>query len=167
MVYNTKEEIRLVCLLESENKTLTDAEVDAYIANAYADMVSDIKRAVERDFFTADLTGTITLFPYLNVASITAIKVNDTVIPADRYSLVYNNDGVQITSVQENDEIEILYIPTNYKMLEKAYCIVNIMSRLNPFTGDTVNPVYAEWREKKKNFTQILKSKFGAGTYPG
>jgi len=167
MVYNKVEEIKNLLMLESENQTLSDDDIETYIADANEEMIDELRRAIEIDYFTAEDSGTLTFFPYFNVSSITSIKVDDVVIPASRYSLVYSNDGVAITLMEDGDKVEIYYIPKNYKLLERAMSVVNIMTRLNPFTGEQLSPVYLDWREKRKNYLRIIKGKFGTGKYAG
>lgn len=167
MAYNTVEEIKEKLLLESENQTLTDSQIQTYINDANRDMISDLKRAIEVDRFVAATQGTNVFYPFFNTVEIISIKVNDVELDSDEYRLVYLNDAIEILGLEIGDQVEYLSIPPNYKVLEMAYTIVAIKTRLNPFKNNTVDPIYNEWNEKKTNATKAIKSKFGADSYNG
>lgn len=167
MGYNTIEEIKKLLLLESENQTMTDAEIQTYIDDANQEMFDDIKRTMERDEFIAEDSGSVIFYPFFNVSLIRRVKVNDTVIDAANYSGSFDGDGVEIQDIKIGDIVETFTIPTNYKRLERALTIVNIRTRLNPFKNNTVDPIYNEWVQKKDDAKKALKSKFGTGLYSG
>ena len=167
MAFNTIEEIKAKLLLESENQTMTDEEIQTYINDANEEMFEDINRTAERDSFIAEKAGTVTLYPFFNVREICSLKVNDTFIDGDLYEVSIDGDGVSIQDIKIGDVVEMITIPSNYKMLERAMCIVNIRTRLNPFKNNVVDPIYNEWVMKRDNFKKIIKAKFGMALYSG
>lgn len=167
MAYNTIEEIKDLLLLESENQTMTDAQIQTYINDANLEMTDEINRTAERDSFIAEKQGTITFYPFFNVIEICSVKVNDIFIDKDLYEISIDGDGVSIQEISIGDIVETITKPSNYKMFERAICIVNIRTRLNPFKNNTVDPIYNEWFEKRKNARRALKSKFGTALYNG
>ena len=167
MAYNTVEEIKEKLLLESENQTLSDSQIQTYLNDANRDMISELKRAIEVDRFVAEVRGTNIFYPIFNTVEVISIKVNNVELDSDEYRLVYFNDGIEILSLDVGDQVEYLSIPPNYKVLEMAFTIVAIKTRLNPFKNNTVDPIYNEWNEKKTNALKVLRSKFGADSYNG
>lgn len=167
MTYNTVEEIKGKMLLETENQTMADIDIQSYIDDANIEMTNDIKRASEIDCFTSKTDGSVIFYPFFNVSEILEIRVNDVILDSDEYRLVRNNDGVEIDNIDRGDRVEIVSIPPNYKMLERAYAIIEIRTRLNPFKNDTVDSIYAIWDKKKKDFLRVLRGKFGTAKYSG
>lgn len=171
MAYNSIEEIKDLLLLESENQTLTDAQIQSYINDANTDMISELKRAIELDTFTATCSGTNNFTPFFNVESVDSVRVKSSgdwvELDEDEYRLIRNNDVLEVDDLKVGDKIELYSIPPNYKMLERAMTIVSIRTRFNPFKNQTIDPLYATWTEKKTNFLKALRSKFGAAKYGG
>ncbi len=167
MAYNTVEEIKKLLLLEQENQTMTDAEIQTYIDDANQEMHDDIKRTMERDEFVAEDSGSVSFYPFFNVNLIRRVKVNDVVIEAANFRVSFDGDGVEVDDISIGDVVETFTIPTNYKRLERALTIVNIRTRLNPFKNNTVDPIYNEWVQKRDDAKKALKSKFGTGLYSG
>lgn len=172
MAYNTVEEIKGLLLLETENQTMTNEEIQNYINDANVEMVSEIRRAIEIDSFVATQRGTNTFYPFFNMAQVTSVRVRSTSssfveLDESEYKLVRNNDGIEVDDLRTGDQVEVYSIPPNYKMLERALAIVAIKTRFNPFKNNTVDPLYATWEEKRKSFLRILKSKFGVSKYSG
>ena len=174
-VLNTVDDIKRALMLEVENQTLSDDDFRNYLNDAYDEMLEDIGRSMEIENFRAyeseDVimpdSGEGIFTTYFNIQEIVEIKVNDTAITTDDYELISRNDRVSIDSITSGDEVEISYIPKNYKILEKAICLVNILTRLNPFTNDTVNPSYAKWIKKRDDAARGIKSKIGTALYSG
>lgn len=167
MAYNSVEEIKDILLLESENQTLTDSQIQAYINDANLEMFNFINRTAERDEFISEKQGSVTFYPFFNVFKICSIKVNSEFIEASDYSISIDGDGVTIANISIGDIVELITIPTNYKMLERAICMVNIRTRLNPFKNDTIDPIYNEYTMKRDKAIKLIKSKFGAALYNG
>jgi len=167
MAINTVEEIKTLLLLESENQTMSDSVIQGYLDDANSEMFDDINKTAERDSFLSREQGTITFYPFFNVKTICSVKVNDEFIDVDTYEISIDGDGVSIESIKVGDRVETVTLPSNYKMLERAICIVNIRTRLNPFKNNTVDPIYNEWVLKRDKFTKLIKSKFGTGLYSG
>ena len=167
MAYNTIDEIKGKLLLESENQTMTNTEIQTYLDDANVDMTSAIGRTMERDEFISEDSGSVIFYPFFNVVQIRRIKVNDTVIDSTSFRISFDGDGVEIDDINVGDVVETFTIPSNYKILERAFCIVEIKTRLNPFKNNAVDPIYNEWFEKKKNVLKALKSKFGTALYNG
>ena len=172
MGYNTIEEIKAKMLLEDENQTLSDDEIQNYINDANTEMISELKRAIEIDSFVATERGTNTFYPFFNMAEVTSVTVRSTSgspveLDESEYRLVRNNDGIEVDDLRTGDEVVVYSVPPNYKMLERAIAIVNIRNRMNPFRNDTVNPIYAEWMEKRTKFFKVLKGKLGVSKYSG
>ena len=167
MAYNTVQELKKKLLLESENQTISDADIQTYIDDANVEMFDNIKRTMERDEFISEKSGTVTFYPFFNVSIIRRVKVNDEIIDTSDYSISFDGDGVEVQNINVGDVVETFTIPINYKNLERAITIVNIRTRLNPFKNNTVDPIYNEWVLKRDNFKKALKSKFGVGLYNG
>lgn len=167
MTYNTIEEIKSKMLLESETQTMSDIDIQSYIDDANIEMTNDINRASEFDCFVSQSDGSVVFYTFFRIKEILEVKVNDVVLDNDEYRAVRNNDGIEIDSINVGDKIEIISIPPNYKMLERAYAIVEIRTRLNPFKNDTVDSIYAIWDKKKKDYLRALRGKFGTGKYSG
>ena len=167
MAFNTIEEIKKLLLLESENQTMDDAEIQTYIDDANIELFDEINKTAERDVFTAETDGTVTFYPYFNVKQICSVKVNGSFIAASLYEISIDGDGIAIQEISIGDVVETITIPSNYKMLERAICIVNIRTRLNPFKNNVVDPIYNEWVLKRDRFRKAIKSKFGTGLYSG
>ncbi len=167
MAFNTIEEIKDLCLLETENQTLNDQTIQSYLDDANLELYNEINRKAERDSFISEKAGSITFYPYFNVLQIRFIKVNDTLVDEDDYRICDDGDGVEIDDIEIGDVIEIHSIPPNYKMLERAIFIINLRTRLNPFKNDSIDPIYNEWIQKRDNFKKALKSKFGTALYNG
>jgi len=167
MAYNTIEEIKDLLFLESENQTMSDEQIQAYINDASEEMNDKINRTSERDSFIAEEAGSVTFYPYFNVKSISSVKVNDTIIDTTEYEISLDGDGITIGDIQIGDIVKTITIPSNYKKYERAICIVNIRTRLNPFKNDTVDPIYNEWIQKRDDFKRALRSKYGTGLYNG
>lgn len=175
MAFNTIDEIKSKLLLESENQTLSDAEIQSYIDDANQELYDSINRTAERDSFliearprqssTASFTRTI--YPYFNVRSICSVKVNDVFIDSSLYDISPDGDGISIQELKVGDYVETITIPSNYKMFERALCIVGIRTRLNPFKNNVVDPIYNEWVLKRDNYKKTLKGKFGTALYNG
>lgn len=167
MVYNTVEEIKRVLLLEDENQTMTDDEIEDYISDANEEMIADIKRSFEYDSFVSEKSGTVIFYPYFNVVTINRVVVNDVDLDSSEYSVSSDGDGVQIPNIKIGDVVETYTIPSNYKQYERAICVTNIRSRINPWSGDSIDGIYAIWNAKRKNFRKALLGKFGATAYNG
>ncbi len=175
MPFNTVEEIKSKLLLESENQTMTDATIQTYIDDANTELFDEINRTAERDSFLIDLeprqsgssSFTRIVYPFFNVKSICSVKVNDLFIDSDLYKVSVDGDGVEIQELKVGDFVETITIPSNYKMFERAICIVAIRTRLNPFKNNVVDPIYNEWVLKRDNYKKALRSKYGSGLYSG
>ena len=167
MAYNTIEEIKSELLLEDENQTLSDQAIQSKINDANRELVSLIGRSVEYDSFIAEESGTVMVTPFFSIFKVISVKVNNVEADSDDWEVVYEGDGISIDNINKGDEIHVISIPPNYKMLERAICIVSIRSRLNPFENNTVNPIYSEWKEKKTDFLKAIRRKFGASAYNG
>ena len=174
MAHNTIEEIKNLLLLENENQTMSDEQIQTYINDANLEMTNEINRTAERDSFLIDIiprqsssSFTRIVYPFFNVKKICSVKVNDEFIDSDKYEISIDGDGILIQELRIGDVVETITIPSNYKMFERAICIVNIRTRLNPFKNNTVDPIYNEWVLKRDNFKKALKSKFGTALYNG
>lgn len=176
MAFNTIDEIKGKLLLETENQTMTDKQIQVYINDANEELFEEINRKAERDTFIieskpsenfSNSSITRTICPFFNVKKICSVKINDVFIDSDRYEISLEGDGITITELKIGDFVETITTPSNYKMLERAICIVNIRTRLNPFKNNVVDPIYNEWVLKRDNFKKALKSKFGTGLYNG
>jgi len=172
MALNTINEIKSNLLLETENQTLTDNQIQTFLDQANEQMFAEIRRSTEQDHFTA-IQETEKFFPMFKIYEIKAVtKTTDTItgqetttLSSSDWEFIYDNDGIQISNLQRGDLIRIYYVPVNYKVLEKAIAMENILSRLNPFAGENINPSYATWRERAKNYKTLILKNFGTGTY--
>ena len=173
MAHNTIEEIKKLLLLETENQTLEDQDIQIYINDANEEMVSDLKRSIEFDSFVANNRGNNTFFTYFNMTKITSVRVLSAgatqfvELDDSEYRLVRNNSGVEVDDLTTGDCVEVYSVSPNYKLLERAYTIVNFRTRLNPFKNQTIDPIYAEWIDKRTRFLKVLRGKFGTGKYSG
>ena len=164
---NTPAEVKAKLLLESENQTMTDEEIQTYLDDAQQEMIDEINRTAERDHFISEEQGTIIFYPFFNVSTISLVKVNNVVIADSLYEISADGDGIAIEDIKIGDIVDTTTQPSNYKRYELAICIVNIRTRLNPFKNNTVDPIYNEWVQKRDNYKKALKSKFGTGLYSG
>lgn len=182
MAYNNVSEIKTQLMLELENQTLQDDELESYLEDAQTELFSTIIRNRETDKYTLrdwhiDDEDYVEYVLYLKVdgdnGGILEVRdeTNKEIISSDNYELTRGNQAIKINvgsdgaDLETNTKIEVDYIPVNYKLCERAIAIVNLLSRLAPFQNEQINPNLMVWREKKKNFLNILKNKFGTGSY--
>jgi hypothetical protein len=176
MSYNEPNDIKRILLLEDENQTIEDDELQEYLDDAQEELYAEIQRNRETESFrfkTTDLDDNdlVEFVLYFRVQEITEVrdKTNNEVIDSDNYELVKNNQAIKIDTdtadLDEGIDIEIDYIPYNYKLCEKAIAVVNILSRLAPFQNEQINPNLMVWREKKKNYINLILGRFGTGSY--
>lgn len=164
--FNSVEDIKKLLMLETENQTLSDEEIEGFIEDAYEQLVSEVGTH-QIETFRAERTGLNYFIPFFNIHSIERIY-NQTLgedIDSDNYDIKDGGDTIQISDLKRGDDIVIYYIPENYIIAEKAIAIENILSRISPFTGQEINPAYATWRERRKNYMELIKSNIGGGTY--
>jgi hypothetical protein len=179
--YNTTSEIKKLLLLEDENQTIEDEDIETYLEDAQLEMFSEIQRNRETDRFklrSSDLNDDeveIVLFFKVDTDNGGILEVRDVtnheVISSDDYELIRGNNAIKIKTGSDYADldtgitIEIDYIPVNYKLTERAIAISNILSRIAPFQNEQVNPSLMTYREKQKNYIRFLKEKFGTGSY--
>jgi hypothetical protein len=180
--YNTAEEIKKLLLLEDENQTIEDEDIETYLEDAQMEMFSEIQRNRETDKLklrSSDLNDDdeveVVLFFKVDTDNGGILEVRDATnqetISSDNYELIRGNKAIKIKAGSDYADldtgitIEIDYIPENYKLVERAIAISNILSRIAPFQNQQVNPNLITWREKKQNYIRFLKEKFGTGSY--
>lgn len=178
MVYNTVGEIKKKLLLEAEDQTINDDEITTYLEDAQEELFSAIQRNRETDKFYLkseylndddELIG-VTYFVIEEIKQVRDVT-NNTVIDSTHYGSIRSGNAINIKTGKDDAnldtgiEIEVDYIPKNYKLTERAIAISNILSRLQPFQNDQINPSLLNWREKAKNYLNLIKGKFGVGTY--
>jgi hypothetical protein len=180
--YNTASEIKKLLLLEDENQTIEDEDIETYLEDAQLEMFSEIQRNRETDRIklrSSDLNDDdeveIVLFFKVDTDNGGVLEVRDEtnheVISSDNYELIRGNNAIKIKTGSDYADldtgiiIEIDYIPVNYKLTERAIAISNILSRIAPFQNEQINPNLMTYREKQKNYIRFLKEKFGVGGY--
>lgn len=159
MTLNTVEEIKKRLLLESEDQTIDDETIEEYIEEANEEMFDTIKREFERDVFYADEGRYYLWFP--------AVSIEKVYIDGEEttdYALE-GSQKVLIEGYDSQEKIEIEYIPKIYKLYERAICICNLMTRLNPMVQEQPSTIYLNWSNKKKKYESQLNNKFGINSY--
>jgi hypothetical protein len=176
--YNTANEIKKLLLLETENQTIDDDDIDTYLEDAQEELFNELGRNRETDKFKLrswhinddDNVEHVLYFVATEVLEVRDATNND-VISSSNYDLIRGNQGIKIrtgsddANLDENIEIEIDYIPKNYKMAERAIAIENILTRLQPFQNEQINPSLMVWREKRKKAIEFIIGKFGVGSF--
>ena len=176
--YNTPAEIKKLLLLEVENQTIEDEDIQTYLDDAQEELFNDIKRNRETDKFylkTNYLNDNqeVEFVTYFVISEILEVRdaTNNVVISPDNYETSRGSNAIKIKT-GENDadlqttiQIEVDYIPANYKLCERTIAMVNILTRLQPFQNEEINPSLVVWREKRKNYLSMLEGKFGVGSY--
>ncbi|MGV9204346.1 MAG: hypothetical protein ACOC44_10065 [Promethearchaeia archaeon] len=178
MAYNKASEIKSLLLLEDENQTIDDEQIETYLSDAQEELHNEIQRNRETDKFplkSEDLDDNeeIELVPYFVVDDIEEVRdtTNNKTISSSHYEKIRDGNAIKLKTGKDDADlntdiwIEIDYIPKNYKLCERAIAIENILARLQPFQNEQINPSLTVWREKKKNYLKMLKSKFGTGSF--
>lgn len=178
MSYNTVNEIKDLLLLETENQTLSRTQIETYLSDAQEEVYNTIQRNRETDSFvlrSTDLNDDDEREYVLYFVAEEILEVrdetNNEVVSSDHYELIRGSQAIKIkcgnddADLSNNIQIEIDYIPKNYKMLERAIVITNILTRLQPFSQNEINPSLSIWNEKKKNYERMILGKFGTGFY--
>jgi hypothetical protein len=153
--FNEVEDIKTRLLLESENQTIPDQTIQDYLNEANQEVFDTIGRNHEREIFTGVAR---TFFP---IKEIVAVYLDGDLLDEEDYTITENNQRIDVTS--SYSELEVLYIPQIYVLYERAICIVNLMTRLNPTVSEDTSTVYLNWKNKQKTYLDKIMSKFGVG----
>lgn len=181
-MYNTIADIKRRLTLEAENQTLTDDEFEAYLTEANEDLFNELNRNAEVDRFKIkEVDGDFIKIPlsYVvldedtedsgEITGIIEVRVKDGKnLNPENYELIrkrYLKVNVSNEDIGINTILEIEYIPINYKDTELAIAIVNILSRLSPFSRDQVNPQLIVWNKKLEDNIYRLQTKVCIGSY--
>ncbi len=178
MAYNNVKEIKNLLLLESENQTLEDDQITTFLDDAQQELFNQIGRNRETDKFylhEVDLNDSdeVEFVTYFVIDSIEEVRdaTNNETIDSSHYEISRSGNAIKIRTGSNDADIspsvliEVDYIPKNYKMAERAIAMETILSRLQPFHSEQVNPNFMTWREKRKNYIKMINSHFGTGSY--
>lgn len=178
MPLNTKDEIKQKLLLEDENQTVKDSDLDDYLAEGEEEMYSILGRSKETDHLVVsgheiqDPDDSVTIPTFFRIKTIKSVQKESTDgeitdVSSSNYSKVQQDDAVKVKDVEIGETIYINYIPINYKYLERTIVIENLIARINPFAGEENTRQYAIYREKKNNFLKIILGNFGTAKANG